>query len=145
MLFYNRRTDERHVDERHVGLVSSNMEVEDWKKSLKAVTDDLNVVELVTDASSSVKKLMGRFKCKTWLQMMNKLLIRIMNLFHMKCQNILVFFFFQNPSFFSFPSYLFLHLIWWQNSYLRHSTLLKPNGDPLGNLPWSLLETKHSL
>ena len=50
------------VDKRHVGLVSSNMEVEGSKKSLKKLQEDLNVVELVTDASSSVKKLLGRLK-----------------------------------------------------------------------------------
>ena len=50
------------VDKRHVGLVSSNMEVEGLKKSLKKLQEDLNVVELVTDASLSVKKLLGRLK-----------------------------------------------------------------------------------
>ena len=50
------------VDKRYVGLVSSNMEVEGSKKSLKKLQEDLNVVELVTDASSSVKKLLGRSK-----------------------------------------------------------------------------------
>ena len=50
------------VDKRHVGLVSSNMEVEGLKKSLKKLQEDLNVVQLVTDASSSVKKLLGRLK-----------------------------------------------------------------------------------
>ena len=48
------------VDKRHAGLVSSNMEVEGSKKSLKKPQEDLNVVELVIDASSSVKKLLGR-------------------------------------------------------------------------------------
>ena len=48
------------VDKRHVGLVSVNMEVEGLKKSLTKVEEDLNVVELVTDASSSVKKLLGK-------------------------------------------------------------------------------------
>lgn len=63
------------VDKRHVGLVSSNMEIEGLKKSLTKVQDDLNVVELVTDASTSVKKLLGKIKfrnciyCK-WLKMM---------------------------------------------------------------------------
>ena len=50
------------VDKRHVGLVSNNMEIEGLKKSFKKVQADLNVVELVTDASTSVKKLMGKFK-----------------------------------------------------------------------------------
>ena len=50
------------VDKRHVALVSSNMEVEGLKRSLKNVQEDLNIVELVTDASSSVKKSLGRFE-----------------------------------------------------------------------------------
>lgn len=49
------------VDKRHVNLLSNNMEKEGLKKSLKKIQDDLNVVELVTDASSSVKKLLGKF------------------------------------------------------------------------------------
>ena len=36
------------------------MEVEGLKKSLIKVEEDLNVVELVTDASSSVKKMLGK-------------------------------------------------------------------------------------
>ena len=48
------------VDKRHVSLVSGNMEVEGLKKSLTKVEEDLNVVELVTDASSSVKKMLGK-------------------------------------------------------------------------------------
>jgi ribonuclease HI len=49
------------VDKRQVGLVSNNMEKEGLKKSLKKLQEDLNVVELVTDASSSIKKLLGWF------------------------------------------------------------------------------------
>jgi solute carrier family 8 (sodium/calcium exchanger) len=48
------------ADNRQVGLVSNNME-KGLKKSLKKLQEDLNVVELVTDASSSIKKLLGRF------------------------------------------------------------------------------------
>lgn len=48
------------VDKRHVGLVSSNMELEELKRSLEKIQNDLNVVELVTDASTSVKKLLGK-------------------------------------------------------------------------------------
>ena len=48
------------VDKRRVGLVSVIMEVEGLKKSLTKVEEDLNVVELVIDASSSVKKLLGK-------------------------------------------------------------------------------------
>ena len=47
------------LDKRHVGLVSTNMEREAVKKSLEKLQEDLHVVELVTDASSSVKKLVG--------------------------------------------------------------------------------------
>ena len=36
--------------------------MEGLKRSLKNVQEDLNIVELVTDASSSVKKLLGRFE-----------------------------------------------------------------------------------
>ena len=50
------------VVKRHVALVSSNMELEGLKRSLKNVQEDLNIVELVTDASSSVKNLLGRFE-----------------------------------------------------------------------------------
>jgi hypothetical protein len=38
------------------------MEVEGLKRSLEKVQNDLNVVELVTDASTSVKKLLGKLK-----------------------------------------------------------------------------------
>ena len=48
------------VDKRHVGLVSVIMEVEGLKKSLTKVEEDLNGVELVIDASSSIKKLLGK-------------------------------------------------------------------------------------
>ena len=48
------------MDKRHVSLVSGNMEVEGLKKSLTKVEEDLNVVELVTDASSSIKKMLGK-------------------------------------------------------------------------------------
>jgi solute carrier family 8 (sodium/calcium exchanger) len=47
------------VDKRHVGLVSTNMEREGVKKSLQKLQDDLHIVELVTDASTSIKKLLG--------------------------------------------------------------------------------------
>lgn len=50
------------VDKRHVALVSSNMKVEGLKRSLKNVQEDMNIVELVTDPSLSVKKLLGRFE-----------------------------------------------------------------------------------
>ena len=48
------------ADNRQFGLVSNNME-KGLKKSLTKLQEDLNVVELVTDASSSIKKLLGRF------------------------------------------------------------------------------------
>ena len=43
-----------------VGLVSSIMEVEGLKRSVEKIQKDLNVVELVTDDSTSVQKLMGK-------------------------------------------------------------------------------------
>jgi hypothetical protein len=49
------------VDKRQVDIVSNNTEKEGLKKNLKKLQEDLNVVELVTDASSSIKKLHGRF------------------------------------------------------------------------------------
>lgn len=47
------------LDKRHVGLVSVNMEREAIKRSLKKLQEDVHVVEFVTDASSSIKKLIG--------------------------------------------------------------------------------------
>ena len=49
------------LDKRHVGLISTNMEKKAIRRGLLKVTKDLKVVELVTDASTSVKALMSKF------------------------------------------------------------------------------------
>ena len=47
------------LDKRHVGLISINMEREAVKRGLERLNNDVKVVEFVTDASSSVKALLG--------------------------------------------------------------------------------------
>lgn len=47
------------LDKRHVGFVSTNMEREGVGRSLNKLQEHLHVVEFVTDASSSIKKLLG--------------------------------------------------------------------------------------
>ena len=49
------------LDKRHVGLVSTNMEKEAVSRGLDRLSEDINVCELVTDASTSVKALLGKF------------------------------------------------------------------------------------
>ena len=49
------------VDKRHVGLASTNMEKEAVKRGLERLTQKINVVEFVTDASTSVKALLGMY------------------------------------------------------------------------------------
>ena len=48
------------LDKRHVDLVSTNMEREGIKRSLNKLRKDFHVTELVTDACTSVKKLLGK-------------------------------------------------------------------------------------
>ena len=48
-------------DKRHVGLISSNMEKQALQISLQRLQQSLNIVEVVTDASSSIKKLIRTF------------------------------------------------------------------------------------
>lgn len=48
-------------DKRHVGLISSNMEKQALQISLQRLQQSLNIVKVVTDASSSIKKLIGKF------------------------------------------------------------------------------------
>ncbi len=48
------------LDKHHVSLLSTNMEREGLKESLRKLKENLNVVELVTDASTSIKKLLGK-------------------------------------------------------------------------------------
>ena len=52
------------LDKRHVGLISTNMEKEAVERSLDWLNQDLKVVELVTDASTSVKALLGEFSLR---------------------------------------------------------------------------------
>ncbi len=47
-------------DKRHVGLSSTNMEKEALRNALRRLSNVLKVVELATDASSSIKTLIGR-------------------------------------------------------------------------------------
>ena len=47
-------------DKRHVGLSSTKMEQEALVNTLSRVSNSFKVVELVTDASSTIKKLMGK-------------------------------------------------------------------------------------
>ena len=48
-------------DKRHVGLSSTNMEKEALRNALTRLKEVLDVVEIATDASSSVKKLIGKW------------------------------------------------------------------------------------
>ena len=47
-------------DKRHVGLSSTNMEKEALRNALTRLKEVLDVVEIATDASSSIKKLIGK-------------------------------------------------------------------------------------
>jgi hypothetical protein len=49
------------LDKRHVGLASTNMEREAVKRGLERLTQYIKVVEFVTDASTSVKALLGMY------------------------------------------------------------------------------------
>jgi len=50
-----------NIDKRHIGLRSPNMEREGMDQCLKFVTSKgMNVVELITDSSSSVAKTLGK-------------------------------------------------------------------------------------
>ena len=51
------------VDKRHVGQISQNMEKEAVQHSLNRLIKEIKLVELVTDASTSVRALLGRLKC----------------------------------------------------------------------------------
>ena len=47
------------LDKRHVGLISTNMEKEAVQRSLERLNQEVKIVELVTDASTSVTALLG--------------------------------------------------------------------------------------
>ena len=49
-------------DKRHVGLTSANMEKAALQNALQRLRATLNVVEVVTDASTTIKKLIGKSK-----------------------------------------------------------------------------------
>lgn len=49
-------------DKRHVNLVSVNMEKRALQSALQRLKGVLNVVEIVTDASSTIKKLIGKIQ-----------------------------------------------------------------------------------
>lgn len=51
------------VDKRNVGRVSQNMEKEAVQLSLNRLMKEIKLVELVTDASTSVRALLGWLKC----------------------------------------------------------------------------------
>lgn len=46
-------------DKRHVGLTSTNMEKQALQNALQRLQLTLNIVEVVTDASTTIKKLLG--------------------------------------------------------------------------------------
>lgn len=50
-------------DKRHVGLASGNMEKQALQNALQRLQASLNIVEVVTDASSTIKKLLGKHYC----------------------------------------------------------------------------------
>ena len=50
-------------DKQHVGLASSNMEKQALQNALQRLQASLNIVEVVTDASSTIKKLLGKHNC----------------------------------------------------------------------------------
>ena len=47
-------------NKRHVGLASANMEKQALQNALHRLQTSLNVVEVATDASTSIKKLLGK-------------------------------------------------------------------------------------
>ena len=47
-------------DKRHVNLVSVNMEKNALRSALQRLRGLLNVVEIITNASSTIKKLIGK-------------------------------------------------------------------------------------
>ena len=66
------------VDKREVALQSPNMEREAMKRALDFIAGcDITVEELVTDASSSVRKILGIFVIIVILYTINKSLHRI--------------------------------------------------------------------
>ena len=62
-------------DKRHVGLASTNMERQTLQNALQRLRSSINIVEVVTDASTSIKKMIGKIqftcdvKCSCCLQL----------------------------------------------------------------------------
>ena len=49
------------LDKRHVGMSSTNMEKEALRNALNRLSAVVKVVEVATDASASIKKMMGKY------------------------------------------------------------------------------------
>lgn len=49
-------------DKRHVGLASTNMERQALQNALQRLRSSINIVEVVTDASTSIKKMIGKIQ-----------------------------------------------------------------------------------
>ena len=47
-------------DKRHVGLASTNMEKQALQNALQRLRSSIDIVEVVSDASPAIKKLLGR-------------------------------------------------------------------------------------
>lgn len=62
-------------DKRHVGLASTNMERQALQNALQRLRSSINIVEVVIDASTSLKKMIGKIqftcnlKCSWCLQL----------------------------------------------------------------------------
>lgn len=48
------------LDKRHVNLISTNMEKDSVQRSLNRLREEIKVLEFVSDASTSVKALVGK-------------------------------------------------------------------------------------
>ena len=51
------------LDKRHVGMSSTNMKKEALRNALNRLSAVLKVVEVATNASASIKKMMGKYMC----------------------------------------------------------------------------------
>ena len=49
-------------DKRHVGLASTNMERQALQNALQRLCASINIVEVVTDASTSIKKMIRKMQ-----------------------------------------------------------------------------------
>ena len=49
-------------DKRHFGLASTNMERQALQNALQRLCASINIVEVVTDASTSIKKMIGKMQ-----------------------------------------------------------------------------------